>query len=396
MRNPALQRMNLSLEDYHQVVRESMALHRLELIEQRADWIRRVERWIQGYFIHGYEVNTTRIQPTLELVTTDRQHEIWRYCRLRGSIPYNRGCGRLLRYLLRDVGQPNAPLMGIIALSSPVLISRPRDTWIGWQYPRDVDLKRRKLPSCMDLTVSMAIPPYNHLTAGKMVCLAVLSNEVRQDYWNKFHAVETPTHIQEGRLALITTTSLYGSSVQYNRLNVDGRRAYELVGYTSGFGNAHLTESQFAAMEQYLKDIGKPIPKGWGTGRSYRLRVFSSYYRNYHKERHAPAHEHARSIYMAPLAHNTCAFLQGVDDNLVPYDWSLDHLVTNWRNRWLMSRLDKTDVMARFRATDPATGLLSHELAATGIQKAEVKTVYRPTVLPQPQVQLHASPMPVR
>src|SRR5437763_8694878 len=98
MRNPALRRMELSLEDYRQVVQESMASHRLELIEQRADWIRRTERWILDYFIHGRDVDTDRIRPTLEHVTTDRQHEIWRYCRLKGSIPYNRGCGPLLRY----------------------------------------------------------------------------------------------------------------------------------------------------------------------------------------------------------------------------------------------------------------------------------------------------------
>ncbi len=372
MHNPALQRLQIPIEAYHKAVQENLAPHRFELLEQQIDWIRRTESWIQEYFIHGSDVNVARIQPKLELVRTERQHAIWRYCRLKGSIPYNRGCGRLLRYLLRDEGQPNKPIMGVISLSSPVLINKPRDQWIGWQYPEHTDLKRRKLLCCMDLTVSMAIPPYNHLTAGKMICLSMLSDDVRKDYWDKFYAVETPSGLKEGRLALITTTSLYGSSVQYNRLKVGERLAYQLVGYTAGFGNAHVTEAEFLEMEQYLKDVGKPIPKGWGTGRSYRLRVYTAYHRHRFGQRHAPAHEQPRSVYVAPLAQNAQAFLCGEDQELNFYDLPFDLLVENWRSRWLTSRLRNPRVMELFRADDPTTSLLSRELEEYRLQTKTV------------------------
>jgi hypothetical protein len=361
MRNPALQRLQISIDEYRRVVRNFMASHRFELLEQRSDWIQRTERWVQSNFISGSDVNTARIRPSLELVASERQHAIWRYCRLWGSIPYNRGCGRLLRYLLRDEGQPSLPVMGIIALSSPVLINNPRDQWIGWEYPRDADLKRRRLLTCMELSVSMAIPPYNHLTAGKMICLAVLSNEVRQDYWNKFAHTQTPTGLTEGRLALITTTSLYGSSVQYNRLKIDGRSAYQVVGYTSGYGNAHITESEFAGMERFLRDVGKPIPKGWGTGRSYRLRVYQAYYQNRFGN-DAPAHDHPRSVYIAPLAANSRSFLKGETEDIASYNLPFSHLITAWYERWLASRLQKPDVVERFRSSNPMANLLSHEL----------------------------------
>ncbi len=322
-----------------------------------------MERRIGEHLISGAEVHPDKIRPKLELVTAERQHDLWRYCRLWGSIPYNRGCGRLLRYLLRDEGQSGHPLMGIIALSSPVLINKPRDGWIGWKYPEHVDVKRERLLACMDLSVSMAIPPYNVLTAGKLICLAALSNEVRRDYLDKFGDARTTSGLQEGRLALITTTSLYGSSVQYNRLRVDDRAAYKHVGYTTGYGNAHLTEEEFAEMEEYLQEIGKPIPKGWGTGRSYRLRVYSAYYRHRHGEKHAPAHDHPRSVYVAPLATNSREFLCRETDNLKSYDLPLSDLVDNWRERWLASRLAKPDVMQHFRASDPMDKLLSTELA---------------------------------
>lgn len=362
MRNPALQRLQIPIEAYRKAVQENLAPHRFELLEQQANWIRHTESWIHEYFIHGRDVDVARIQPKLELVRTERQHAIWRYCRLKGSIPYNRVCGRLLHYLLRDEGQPNAPIMGVISLSSPVLINKPRDQWIGWRYPEHIDLKRHKLLCCMDLTVSMAIPPYNYLTAGKMICLSMLSEDVRKDYWDKFYSVETPSGLQEGRLALITTTSLYGSSVQYNRLKVGERLAYHLVGYTTGFGNAHVTEAEFLEMEQYLKDIGKPIPKGWGTGRSYRLRVYSAYYRHRFGQKHAPAHEQPRSVYVAPLAQNAQAFLRGEDEDLILYDLPFELLVENWRSRWLTSRLCNPIVMEQFRAVDPVILLLSREM----------------------------------
>jgi hypothetical protein len=363
MQNPALKRLDISLEEYRQLVRREMTPHRLELLERQASWIRRTERWVGGCFIPGVEVDVTAIRPTLELVTTERQHAIWRYCRLWGTMPYNRGCGRLLRYLLRDAGQPGAPVMGVFSLASPVLISKARDTWIGWRYPDDLEMKRRRLLTCLDLTVSMAVPPYNHLLAGKMICLAALANEVRRDYAAKFDTLVTPTGLSEGRLALITTTSLYGSSVQYNRLRVEGRAAYRLVGYTSGFGNAHLTEAEFLTMEEYLRDIGKPIPKGWGTGRSYRLRVYSAYYRHRHGEKHAPAHEHARSIYVAPLASNTEAFMRGETEILETHDLPLDYLIETWRDRWLRPRLANPEAVARLRATNPVDLYLSRELA---------------------------------
>src|SRR5205085_11061952 len=129
MRNPVLQKLQIPRDEYRRVVQDSMAPHRFELLERQSDWIQRTERWMQNYVILGCDVDTALIKPRLELVTTKRQHAVWRYCRLWGSIPYNRGCGRLLRYLLRDEGQPGAPVMGIIALSSPVLLNKPRDRW---------------------------------------------------------------------------------------------------------------------------------------------------------------------------------------------------------------------------------------------------------------------------
>ena len=303
-----------------------------------------------------------RIHPYLQLCTSERQHEVWRYFRLWGSIPYNRGCGRLLHYLLRDRGQPGHPIMGVAALSSPILLCNPRDAWIGWKYPDDRDLKRQRLLSCLDLSVSMAVPPYNHLTAGKMLSLAMLSERVREDYATKFRAHQTPTGLREHRLALITTTSIYGSSVQYNRLRVHGRLAYSLVGYTVGYGNAHLTENEFAAMETYLRTVGRPIPKGWGTGRSYRLRVYTAYYRHRYKLPQAPNHRQPRAVYVAPFGATTREFLRGETPYIRPYGYRLGDLVHIWQREWLARRIAKPEVMETFRKSNPLAKMLTRQM----------------------------------
>jgi hypothetical protein len=362
MRNPALVDKDITLEEHRQQVYDALLPHRLEILVASRSWIEQTEQWIMEYLGCGAEIDLERISPYLETCKTQRHHDIWRYCRLLSIIPYNRGCGRLIRYLLRDAGQCGHPIIGIASLMSPILICQPRDQWIGWEYPRDKELKKQKLLSCMDLSVCMAVPPYNLLIAGKIVAMAMASQQVRQDYADKYQDHVTPTGMSENRLALITTTSLHGSSVQYNRVRADGRLMYKMVGYTEGYGNAHLTEKAFAKMEEYLKQARKPIPKGWGTGRSYRLRVYTAYYRERYGLPQAPNHRQPRSVYVVPLGRKTREFLRDETDDFEPFDCTLDHLVDVWKRKWLSKRLDDPSSISAFRQKDPSTNPLSQQI----------------------------------
>jgi len=362
MKNPVLREKDITIEEHRYQVRRMFAPHRLELMQQRRLWIKRTERWITDYLLPGVAIKVEHIHPYLQLCTSEHQHDVWRYFRLWGSIPYNRGCGRLLRYLIRDRGQPGHPIVGITALSSPILICNPRDAWIGWEYPGDRALKRQKLLTCLDLSVSMALPPYNHLTAGKMISLAMLSEQVRKDYADKFRDQATPTGLNENRLALITTTSIYGSSVQYNRLRLHNHLAYILVGYTEGYGNAHLTEQEFTEMETYLRNEGRPIPKGWGTGRSCRLRVYTAYARHRSKLPQAPNHRQPRAVYVAPLGETTREFLRGETPYIRPYKYHMGDLIHIWKQEWLAKRIANREVMETFRKSNPLERLLTKQM----------------------------------
>jgi hypothetical protein len=60
-----------------------------------------------------------------------RLHSIFRYFRHLWSFPYGDTPGRSLPILIRDAGQPNHPICGLLCLASPILRLRVRDEELG-------------------------------------------------------------------------------------------------------------------------------------------------------------------------------------------------------------------------------------------------------------------------
>lgn len=86
------------------------------------------------------EKGTCTIDPYLKVVNSKevcpftglRLMDIWRYFRHTWTMQYNGVPGRTMMYLVRDQAAPFHPIIGIGALSSPVMQIRERDKWIGW------------------------------------------------------------------------------------------------------------------------------------------------------------------------------------------------------------------------------------------------------------------------
>ncbi len=81
------------------------------------------------------------IQPYLQPVGGAVQHDpqtglllsdIYRYFRYTWAFPYESTPGRTLPILIRDRGQPNHPVCGLLTLGSPVPKLAPRDRALGW------------------------------------------------------------------------------------------------------------------------------------------------------------------------------------------------------------------------------------------------------------------------
>ena len=98
----------------------------------RQDWLRWALPRYSTFFANGEEVNPEKIRPILVEVTTEREHELFRFARLVWwSIPFSKGYGRRLRFLVMD--ESNGKLIGLLALQSPPLSFPARDRL--FQYP---------------------------------------------------------------------------------------------------------------------------------------------------------------------------------------------------------------------------------------------------------------------
>lgn len=81
------------------------------------------------------------VDPYLQFVTSKddvcehtglRLMDVWRYFRHTWTNQYTSVPGRTMLFLVRDRAATNHPVIGIGALSSPIMQIRERDLWIGW------------------------------------------------------------------------------------------------------------------------------------------------------------------------------------------------------------------------------------------------------------------------
>lgn len=221
---------------------EQVSLHRKFLIAST--------KKVRNYCRDGNEIIPEEISLELREVQSGSFEEIlFRWWNIVWwSIPYQRAYGRQMRFLLWD-SKHNAPF-GLICLQSPVLKMSVRDNSLG--------IPKEELDIWVNMSMNAqrvgALPPYNELLGGKMVALAMVSNEVREAYREKYKEYIS---IIKGRklssdLLFITTSSAFGKSSLYNRLKYNGEVVAESLGYTQGSGSFHIPEGLYEEILNYF------------------------------------------------------------------------------------------------------------------------------------------------
>lgn len=328
---------------------ESMLPRKMELIQKHSKWILENQEFALQHFADGKDIIPEKIDPYLEECKTEQQKILWRYARFTGSIPYSEYVGRRLHFLIRDRSLPNRPIMGIAALGSSIMQLKVRDEWIGWYDIEKRKIKQDRIAAMMDLYVSIPIPPYGNLLAGKLICYMMLSNEVREIYKKKY--INKLTLIKGKKnsdLVLLSTTSLYGKkSSQYNRIKYDGQLAYIPVGETAGFGSLYVTDERFNKMKETLADADIKVSHDFGKGANWRMRVIRQYYSKIDKNDSDKILKHGfkRGVYVAPLAENARKYLNGEIKRPKYYNWPLKDLIIFWKNRWLLPRAKNQEII---------------------------------------------------
>lgn len=213
------------------------------------------------YFKSAKSIDPSRIQPKLYLCDGALWNDLFAITRACWSMPYNKGYGRRLRFVVFD--EYHEAVIGIIGLQSPPADLKSRDDLFSYPKGRKLELVNNTL----DAYTVGSIPPYSFLLGGKL-CAGLISTEtIRRMYWRKYATQKSlmlDTTIHQPLVA-VTTTSAFGRSSIYNRLKLKDRLLAEPIGYTKGFGTVHL-EHLYDRITNVLKANGTFTPAGFGNG----------------------------------------------------------------------------------------------------------------------------------
>ena len=248
------------------------------------------------------------------------------------SMPYTKGYGRRLRFVVYD--EHHECVIGVVGLQSPPADLASRDGLFS--YPPE---RKLELVNCtMDAFAVGAVPPFSYLLGGKLCAGLIASDGIRQAYWRHYAGKKTE---MLGRgvlqpLAAVTTTSAFGRSSQYNHLKYKGRLLAEPIGYTLGFGTLHL-EHLYSQICTHLKMIGKFTEGGFGNGPKVRWQNITRALTDVGLPNSLLKHGVKREVFMYKLVNELSAGMAGSEFG-APYQLTATDFSDHWRERWALPR----------------------------------------------------------
>lgn len=310
---------------------------RAELTLRQA-WLRRRLPTYLAFFANGHDIQPDRIAPALIPVAERWQEDLFRIGRLLWSLPYSKGYGRRLRFLILD--SANDKLIGLLGLQSPPLSFPARDRL--FDYPPGK--KTHLVNQTMDIYTLGAVPPYDRLLGGKLIALAAASDEIREAYRAKY--LQRPTLIERrvlpAELVALTTTSAFGRSSLYNRLSFRGQAVAISLGYTDGYGSFHLSRL-YPHFRQFLESRGISTRGGFGAGPRITWQTMVRALQRIGFSKNLLRHGVPREAFLFPLIENLKDYLEGrttlAQYRCIPFN----EASTWWRERWLIGRAERVD-----------------------------------------------------
>ncbi len=122
-----------------------------------------------------------------------------------------------------------------MSFSSDIYNLESRDKLIGW----NVDIKNDNLKNIMNLSTCVSLQPFGfNYNGGKLLASLAFSKEIYKHFYKKY----------DDYLLGITTTSLYGKSIQYDRL-----KNLKYIGLTKGNSSYKVSTDVTNLCLEYLK-----------------------------------------------------------------------------------------------------------------------------------------------
>ena len=269
------------------------------------------------------ESDPDKIKPIL--ISVDSKSKYWKEWKAIeehvSSFAFRRSPGRNCYFLIKN--EYDRTNLGILDVAADFIALSPRDNHIGWDKDNKV-LRNRNIAN-----ISVCVPTrhfgYN-LTGGKLLSLLATSNQVYNHWKEKFG----------DELCGLTVTSLYGKSVQYNRL-----MNFKYLGLTKGQGTTQIPNELYKEMRLVVEEEEGEIPGGRFTkGKNSRINIIRRACKHLKfNATNLTTHGIQRGIYWCDRGENTSEYLSGVEKTFKPYDWSVDVLTEHWRERWAKKRI---------------------------------------------------------
>ena len=286
------------------------------------------------YFPQPAKLDPARIDPVLVPVRSrSLESRLFRVARGYWSMPYSKGYGRRLRFLVFD--QHHDAIIGIIGLQSPSADLRCRDEYLNVPKAHKLDMVNNTLDA---FTVG-AMPAYAPLLGGKLVAGFLHSPTIRQEYWRAYGKKRTTQlnkRIPQPLLA-ITTASALGRSSIYNRLRFNDRLLAKPLGYTRGFGTLHL-EALYPEMVAWLKNNDRHVPAGFGNGPKVRWQNIMRALVDLKISHDYLEHGIRREVFLFELVDNLLDVCQS-GATAIPVAFDDCEWATYWKQRWCMPRV---------------------------------------------------------
>lgn len=291
---------------------------------------------LKRFFPQAAKINPTKIRPiVIPVRPRTREERLFKVSRGYWTMPYSKGYGRRLRFLVMD--EYHEAVIGIIGLQSPSADLACRDDYLGL----DKKTKLQAVNNTLDAYTIGATPAYAPLLAGKLVAGLLHSPTIRQEYWRTYGGKRTTQlgmRIPQPLLA-ITTASAFGRSSIYNRIRNESGILAKPLGYTKGFGTLHLEEI-YPEIVEWLVSSGRHVPAGFGNGPKVRWQNIIRALTDLDLSKKYLEHGLKRQVYIFELVDNLLGVLHHQE---TPSFRKFDDTTWSefWKERWCLPRIER-------------------------------------------------------
>lgn len=260
----------------------------------------------------------------IEFCDSNEQHDLWEYFRIHtSSIRTRKNIGRCIRILVKH--RLSNKYIGIIALGSDIYRYDARDKFIGW----DNDNKKSKINWIMNITTCVGLQPISYnLNIGKLLVAICFSDTVLNRFKEKYNH----------DIACITTFSINGKSIQYDRM----KDYISYIGETQGYAFTNIPDKLYKDCINFLNKINDTRTLSYANKR-FKVNKVMNYleieYDNLHK----------RGVYIGFTSKDSKAYLKNEIDTFTPTKRTLDDICKWWKERWAFQRYNHLVKEGRLR-----------------------------------------------